>query len=72
MIGEKVKNTIHSTAIINPNADIGSGVTIGPFSIVDANVKIDDDVYIGNNVILKDYTTIGKDTKIYQTIQMCE
>ena len=39
MIGEKVKNTIHSTAIINPNAVIGSGVTIGPFSIVDANVN---------------------------------
>ncbi|MCG7531151.1 N-acetyltransferase [Psychrobium sp. MM17-31] len=39
---------IHSTAIISPNATLGSNVTIGAFSIVHDHVVISDNTTIGN------------------------
>jgi len=40
---------IHDTAIISPSAKIGSNVSIGPFSIVHANVIIGDGTNIGSH-----------------------
>lgn len=40
-------NNIHSTAIVSSNAEIGSGVKIGPYSIVHAGVKVAENTTIG-------------------------
>ncbi|MCX6993872.1 MAG: acyl-ACP--UDP-N-acetylglucosamine O-acyltransferase [Kiritimatiellaeota bacterium] len=50
---------IHSTAIVNPKAELGANVTIGPFCIIDANVKIGDNTRIGPHVTILPFTTIG-------------
>ena len=31
---------IHPTAIVDPGAVLGAGVTVGPYSIIDGNVTI--------------------------------
>ncbi|WP_082629665.1 N-acetyltransferase [Pseudomonas paralactis] len=49
---------IHATAIIDPDAKIGSNVKIGPYSIVHKNVTIGDDTEIGA------YCEIGLPTKL--------
>jgi acyl-[acyl carrier protein]--UDP-N-acetylglucosamine O-acyltransferase len=40
---------IHSTAIVSPNAKIGEGVSIGPFTIIYDNVRIGDRTQIGSH-----------------------
>ena len=66
------KNSIHSTAIIGNNVELGSNVKIGPYSV------IEDDVQIGNNSNIKNFvticknTTIGKDCEIFHNCSIGE
>ncbi|MCP4372835.1 MAG: acyl-[acyl-carrier-protein]--UDP-N-acetylglucosamine O-acyltransferase, partial [Deltaproteobacteria bacterium] len=42
---------IHQTAIIDPKAEIGSDVEIGPYSIINENVSIGSKTVIGPHVV---------------------
>ncbi|MGJ8673155.1 acyl-ACP--UDP-N-acetylglucosamine O-acyltransferase [Rubritalea sp.] len=51
---------IHPTAIIHPDAEIGSNVSIGAFSIIDADVSIGDNCTIDPHVWLTGLTTLDE------------
>ncbi len=57
---------IHSSAIIDPKAELDSSVEIGAFSIIGAGVKVGANTRIGSHVVLKGPTTIGKNNQIFQ------
>ena len=57
---------IHKTAIINPKAEIDSDVEIGPFCIVDEDVRIGNGTKIMPYVHILPHTTIGKNNTIFQ------
>lgn len=57
---------IDSTAIIDKSAELGSGVSIGPYSVIGPDVKIDSGTVIGSHVVIKGPTSIGKDNRIFQ------
>lgn len=57
---------IHSTAIINPKAEIDSNVEIGPYSVIMGNVFIGSGTVIGPHVVIDSYVTIGADCNIFQ------
>jgi UDP-N-acetylglucosamine acyltransferase len=38
---------IHATAIIDPKAELGSGVTVGAYAVIEAGVTVGDDCLIG-------------------------
>jgi UDP-N-acetylglucosamine acyltransferase len=57
---------IHETAIVSPEAEIDTGVSIGPYSIVDGPVRIGRGTSIGPHVVLRGPTTIGQDCRIFQ------
>lgn len=57
-------NSIHPTAIIESNVEIGDNVTIGPYSWIRENVSIGDGTEIGSHVVLSPGSHIGKDCKI--------
>lgn len=40
---------IHKTAIIHPGAKLASGVSVGPYSMIDQDVVIGDNVRMGNH-----------------------
>ncbi len=65
MSTETKETFIHPTAIIDPKAELGVGVSIGPYSIIEANVVIGDRTRVGARVTVEGYTTIGKDTEIF-------
>ena len=50
---------IHKTAIIDPGAELGADVDVGPFTIIEADVTIGDGTVIGPNVSIRPYTSIG-------------
>lgn len=57
---------IHPTAIIDPSAQIGQNVRIGPFCIVGENVVLGDDCVLHSHVVIRRDTTIGKQNEFYQ------
>jgi UDP-N-acetylglucosamine acyltransferase len=57
---------IHSTAIIDPNAEVDSDVEIGPFSIIGSRVKIGSGTVIGPHVTIDQDTTVGENCRIFQ------
>lgn len=57
---------IHPSAIVDPKAELASGVEIGPYSIIGPGVRIDSGTRIGPHVVVRGPTTIGKDNRIFQ------
>lgn len=56
---------IHKTAIIHAGAKLASGVTVGPYSIIEEDVIIGDNVRVGSHCVITGQTKIGKNCKIY-------
>ncbi len=50
---------IHPQAIVNPRAEFGHDVTIGPFCIIESNVQIGDHCTLASGVVIKSGTTLG-------------
>lgn len=57
---------IHPTAIVDKKAELGTGVTVGPYSIIDGQVTIDVDTQVGPHVVIRPFTAIGKRCRIFQ------
>ena len=57
---------IHPTAIIDPKAEIGEEVEIGPYSVIERDVFIDKGTKIGPHVVIRHGTHIGKRCQISQ------
>jgi UDP-N-acetylglucosamine acyltransferase len=57
---------IHPTAIINPKAEIGEDVEIGPYSVIEKDVSIGQGTKIGPHVVIREGTQIGKRCQIFQ------
>ena len=57
---------IHSTAIIDPKAEIGEDVEIGAYSVIEKGVVIGQGTKIRSHVFIGEGTLIGKKCQIYQ------
>lgn len=57
---------ISSHAIVEPGAEIGDNVEIGPFSIISEQASIGDGTWIGPHVVVNGRTRIGRNNRIYQ------
>ena len=57
---------IHPQAIVDPKAELAEGVSVGPFSIIGPNVRIDAGTEVGPHVVIDGHTSIGKNNKIFQ------
>ncbi len=64
--------SVHPTAIIDPKARLGEGVTVGAYSIIGADVEIGDNTWIGPHVVIQGPTKIGCDNRIYQFASLGE
>jgi len=56
--------TIHPTAIVDPKAQLGDGVTVGPYCMIEADVVIGSGCELKSHSIIQSYTTLGPDNKI--------
>ena len=57
---------IHATAIIDPGAQLAHDVSVGPYSIIGAEVEIGSGTSVGPHVVINGPTSIGKDNRIFQ------
>jgi UDP-N-acetylglucosamine acyltransferase len=56
---------IHKTAIVDENAKLANGVTIGAFSIIGPQVVIGENSTVGSHCVIEGKTTIGKNNEIF-------
>lgn len=57
---------IHPTAIVDPKAEIGDEVDIGPYAIIERGVSIGPRTRIGPHVVVREGTQMGKQCQIFQ------
>jgi UDP-N-acetylglucosamine acyltransferase len=56
---------IHPTAIVDPGAELGEGVEIGPYSVVGKHVRLGDGVVLRSHVVIDGYTELGAGTQVF-------
>lgn len=61
-----MSSQIHPTAIVEPGAEFGKNVKVGPYCIIGPNVKIGDGTTLKSHVVLEGHTTIGQNNEIHQ------
>ena len=57
--------TVHPTAVVDPGAVLGEGVTIGPFCVVGPHVALRDGVVLHPNAHVAGHTTVEQDTTVH-------
>ena len=57
--------SIHSLSVVHPNAKIGAGVTVGPFTTIEEDVEIGEGSEIGPNVTIYSGARLGKNVRVF-------
>lgn len=57
---------IDSRALIDSKAQLDEGVSVGPFSVIGPNVRVESGTWIGPHVVINGPTHIGRDNRIFQ------
>lgn len=55
---------IHPTAVVDPAAELGAGVSIGPFCVIEAGAVIGDGCILEARAVVKSRTTLGVGNEI--------
>jgi UDP-N-acetylglucosamine acyltransferase len=57
---------IHSTAIVDPQAELDPTVGVGPYAVIGPHVRVGAGTTIGPHCVIEGRTTIGRDNRIFQ------
>jgi UDP-N-acetylglucosamine acyltransferase len=57
---------IHSTALVDPAAELDGSVSVGPYSVIGPHVRIGAGTTVGAHCVIEGHTTIGCDNRIFQ------
>jgi len=56
---------IHPTAVIDPGAELGKDVTVGPFAVIGPKVTIGDGSTVGSHAVIESHVRMGKGNRIH-------
>jgi UDP-N-acetylglucosamine acyltransferase len=56
---------IHPTAVVDPRAELASGVEVGPYAVIGAEVRIGPDCQIGAHVVLHGRVRMGRGNRVF-------
>lgn len=56
---------IHPTALVDPGAELGQGVQVGPFAILEAGIQVGDRTEVHGHTQILRGTTLGSDNVIF-------
>ena len=56
---------IHPSALIEPGATLGQGVSVGPFALIGADVTLGDGVVVKSHAVVTGWTAIGAESVIF-------
>lgn len=58
-------SNIHPSAVIDPSAELGVDVRIGPYVVVEAGTKIGDRTYLESFTVIKQFSELGADNHVH-------
>ena len=61
---------IHPTALVDPKAELDSGVSVGPYTVIGPHVKVGSGTRIGPHCVIEGHTTLGEGNRIYQFVSL--
>src|SRR5436190_1795627 len=61
---------IHSTAIVDPQAELDPTVGVGPYAVIGPHVRVGAGTTIGAHCVIEGRTTIGRDNRIFQFVSL--
>ena len=70
--GKKKEAGIHSTAVIDANVHCGQGVFVGPQAVIEENVNLGDNVIVEAGCFIGRESVIGSGTHIYPHVTIRE
>ncbi len=56
---------IHSSAVIHPRAEIGTGCQIGPYCVIGEHVSLGDGCKLHSHVVIDGHTRLGRENEIF-------
>ncbi|MDB4369987.1 acyl-ACP--UDP-N-acetylglucosamine O-acyltransferase [Akkermansiaceae bacterium] len=56
---------IHPTAIVSPDAQIGTDTEIGPYCVIEANVRLGDRCKLHSHVVIHGHSEIGDENEFF-------
>lgn len=56
---------IHPSAVVDPSARLGDGVSVGPFAVIGPGVEIGAGTSVGSHCVIQGPTRIGRDNVIH-------
>jgi UDP-N-acetylglucosamine acyltransferase len=57
---------IHPTALVDPDARLEDGVTIGPYAVVEGGVHVGRGTEVRAHAVVKRYTTLGQENVVHE------
>lgn len=61
-----ILNLIHPTAVIDPDAELDPGVSVGPYCVIGPQVRIGKGTRVGPHTVIQGPSRIGQDNQIFQ------
>ena len=55
---------IHPSALVDPEAELGQGVVVGPWCLVGPRVRVGDGTELGPRVLIERDTVVGEDCRL--------
>lgn len=56
---------IHPSAIVSPRAEIGDGVTIGPYSVVEDDVVLEEGCWVAPHAVIRPFVRLGRSCRVH-------
>ncbi len=56
--------TVHPSALVHPEANLGRGVVVGPFTVIEAGAEVGERTVIDAHCVIKSGVTIGQDNRL--------
>lgn len=64
--------SVHRTAVLGPGVELGEGVEIGPYAVVEDGVIIGDGTRVGAHCVLGRGSSVGRETRLHPHVVLYE
>lgn len=64
-VEEPVGSLVHPSASVDPGAELGSGVRVGPHAVIANRTKIGAGTWIGPHAVVEEWTTLGRECRVH-------